>query len=95
MAELFSSGVVAVIIFALMLIEGVALTLLFRRTGKGIAPFGFAWGLAAGAGLVLALFGALVGAHWQWIAAALVLSLAAHVADISLRWTAAASDDRR
>jgi len=71
-----------------MVVEGVALTVFFWRTSEGIPPRSLFCSLVAGAGLVLALFAALTGAAWQWIAAALIFSLIGHVADVCLRWKA-------
>jgi hypothetical protein len=86
MQELFSSGRVADIVLAVMFVEGLVLMFAYKRTGKGIAPLNLFFGLAAGAGLVLALRAVLVGAAWPWIAAALLVSLAAHAIDLYLRW---------
>ena len=41
---------------------------------------------AVAACLMLALRGALVGASWGWIAAAMAGAGAAHLADLALRW---------
>jgi hypothetical protein len=87
MAEFFSSGMVAVVVFAFMLIEGVVLALIFERTGKGIAPLALVCSLGAGAGLVLALLATMVGAAWPWIATGLIVSLLAHVGDVCSRWS--------
>lgn len=86
MADFFSSGLVAAFVFAFMLVEGIVIALIFERTGKGIAPLDLVCSLTAGAGLVLALFAALAGAEWYWIAAALVLSLVGHGCDVWRRW---------
>jgi hypothetical protein len=86
-SEYFSNGMIALGVLALMVVEGIILTTVFRLTGKGVAPLPLICSLSAGAGLVLALFAALVGASWPWIAAALAGSLAGHVADVYFRWT--------
>ena len=90
MADFFSNGLVALVVFALMIVEGVVLAIVFRRTGKGIPPLSLLSSLTAGAGLVLALFASLTGVEWPWIAAALIVSLIGHVADVSMRWNATA-----
>jgi hypothetical protein len=74
----------------LMLIEAVALLALRRSRGGGLAPAELLTFLLAGAGLLLALRAALVGAAWEWIALPLILALLAHLADLALRWRRAA-----
>lgn len=85
-AEFFSTGAVADLLLAIILIEAAALWLFRRRTGRGprlaeVAPF-----LAAGAFLVLALRSALVGAPWWCVAAALAASGLAHAVDVARRF---------
>lgn len=50
----------------------------------GWPPAGAALRLLPGALMMIALKAALVGADWRWIAAALALSLPAHIADLRL-----------
>jgi len=86
MSNLFTSGLVADLILALMLVEGFVMVLYRRRTGRGLATADLFWGLLAGAGLVLAVRGALVGAEWYWLASALLLSLVGHAVDFYRRF---------
>ncbi|RAI57709.1 hypothetical protein DOO78_18070 [Roseicella frigidaeris] len=86
MQALFSSGRVVDLALALMLVEAVALLALRRSRGGGLAPAELLAFLLAGAGLLLALRAALVGAAWEWVALPLVLALLAHLADLGLRW---------
>jgi hypothetical protein len=86
-AELFGSGRVVDLILALIVLEALALALIHRRTGRGIAPADFLPTLLAGACLLLALRAALAGSGWVWIAAALAGALAAHLADLRRRAT--------
>lgn len=86
MADLFASGRAVDLILGLIALEAVALWLYRRATGRGprlgeVAPF-----LIAGAGLLLALRAALVGAPWVWIAGALALSGVAHAVDLARRF---------
>jgi hypothetical protein len=75
------------LIFAAMLIEATLLALLWRRTGRGVAPGALAANLLAGSGLLLALRLALAaGGAASWIPLCLLLALAGHVADLALRW---------
>jgi len=86
MREFFTSGRIADLIVLLMVVEGVLLIAYRRRTGRGIAGRALWGNLASGACLLLALRGALVGAHWTWIALALAGALVAHLADLRCRW---------
>ena len=85
MTELFGSGRVVDLIVVLMLLEGGALFVYWRRTGRGIAPLDWVWNLLAGYFLLLALRAALVQGNWRWIALCLALALAAHLADLLRR----------
>jgi hypothetical protein len=67
-AALFASGRVVDLILGLTLLEGLALALLHRRTGRGVAPADLVPNLLAGACLLLAVRGALTGAWWGWVA---------------------------
>jgi hypothetical protein len=80
-ASFFASGLAADVILLVLLLELVALSVMYQRTGRGIPPLDLVFSLGAGAGLVLAFRGALVGAGLGWIGAALLLSFALHIAD--------------
>jgi len=86
MQALFVEGRIALLILGIMLLEGVALLAHHRRTGGGLTPAETLRLLIPGACLVGALYAALVGGWWGWIALALAGSLVAHVADIAQRW---------
>ena len=88
MDGLFASGRFIDLVIALTIIEGVALTLHHRWTGRGLALKDFGLNLASGLWLMLALRSALVSAGWPWIAMCLLAAGAAHGADIWLRWRA-------
>lgn len=75
------------LIIALVVIEGVALTLLHRFTGKGVAPRDLVGLLLAGGFLLLAVRAALVEAGWGWVGLCLALALLAHLADLAIRWS--------
>jgi hypothetical protein len=81
-SELFGSGRIVDLIVVLMLLEGIALFVYRRRTGRGIATLDWVWNLLAGYFLLLALRAALVHADWRWIALSLALALAAHLGDL-------------
>jgi hypothetical protein len=83
---LFASGRVIDLILVLMAIEGLALGLLYRKTGMGIAPVRLWPNLLAGGFLMLALRAALTGSGSVAIGSWLVLGLIAHLVDLALRW---------
>lgn len=86
MSELFASGRIADLILALIAVEGAALYLYWRATGRGVAPDGFALNLLAGFCLVAALRQALAGGAVGWIGLALACAGLAHAADLRRRW---------
>ena len=86
MTELFSGTLPIDAVIALTLVEGIALALYHRQTGRGIAMGEFAANLAAGLCLMLALRGAVAGAGWLWIAPCLLGAGLAHGADLWRRW---------
>lgn len=89
MADLFAGGRIVDGILAFMLIECAALTLLRRRSRRGLGSVELIVTLSAGAALLLALRSALAGSGWQSVAVWLGAALAAHLLDLRLRWTAA------
>ena len=87
MAEFFASGRVVDLILGLMLLEGLALALLWHRRGLGVPPRALWVNLAAGGAMLLAVRAALTGASWVWIWMPLLLALVMHLADLGVRWT--------
>lgn len=73
-------------VIALVLLEMAALLAWHQRTGRGLAPRALLPNLLAGLCLMLALRGALVGAHAAWLLAAMAAAGLAHVADLRQRW---------
>ena len=86
MAEIISSGRIADIIIALMLLEGLALYVFNRMSGRGIPFPEIAGNFMAGICLLLAMRAGLSGAAWWWPALWLGLALAGHLADLWARW---------
>ena len=86
----FASGHVANLILVVMLIEGLALTIIAKKSKRGTGGMRTSriiMSLAAGAALVLALRAALTGAGWQWMALALTAAFIVHLIDLYWRWT--------
>ena len=86
MAELFAGGHLVDGILVLVLVEVVALVLLWQRTRRGIAPADLIPNILAGAFLLLALRLALGGAGWMVCSAALAAAGIAHLVDLHCRW---------
>ncbi|MBS0240811.1 MAG: hypothetical protein JSS20_01455 [Proteobacteria bacterium] len=85
MSELFSSGAVADVIIAFMLVEA-ALIAVIKRPLPIRQLRMMAANLGAGASLVVALRLALTGHHWSLIALALVAAMIAHLLEVWLRF---------
>ncbi len=86
MPNWLAGGNFVYLILVLMVIEAVTLALVWARTARGVPPLSLAVNLAAGACLLLALRAGLAGAQFQSIGIFLALALAAHSADVTLRW---------
>lgn len=71
---------------AITLVEGAALWLLHRRTGRGVAPRDLLPNLTAGLSLMVALRASIAGAGWAWVAAGLLAAGLAHALDVRRRW---------
>lgn len=96
LAARFADGSVLLWIVALVFLEALVLTLLWRLRGRGFAPHEL-WGqLVSGAALMLAVRAALLGHDWRSIAVWLLIAGVAHVLDLGLRYRAqSASSIRR
>jgi len=84
--ELLLSRRLIEIVIAFTLLEGVALTLYHRITGKGVAAREFAANLLSGLCLMLALRSVLAGSGWGWTALLLMAAGAVHAMDLWRRW---------
>lgn len=91
---IIASGRIADLVLGLLVLEAVLLLAYRRRTGRGIPAAVLLPNLLAGACLVLALRGALTGAHWGWTALALLAALAAHLLDIGALWRSLGAERR-
>jgi hypothetical protein len=86
MSDLFASGRILDLILIFVVLEGVGLLLLHRVTGRGPAPGDIMPTLVSGLMLMLALRAAIADLRWEFIALPLGLALAAHLADLAIRW---------
>jgi hypothetical protein len=85
-ASLLESPGLIDLILVFTVLEGVALTLWRRRTGRGLSAAAVARMLLPGICLLLASRAALSGAAWPFVPLALALALIAHLADVRGRW---------
>lgn len=85
MSAWFASGRIIDVILVVVALEAVGLVWWRRRTGHGLAMGDVVAQLAAGVLLMCAVRCALVGARWEWTAAFLAASGAAHVWDLVRR----------
>ncbi len=92
-ASLIASLVDLVIAFTL--IEGAALLLLHRATGRGVAPRDFVLNMVSGLCLMFALRAQVHDAGLAWVATCLLAAGAAHATDLWRRWRRDACADRR
>ena len=79
------------LVIAFTLIEGAALLLYHRATGKGVAPREFVLNMASGLCLMLALRALVQEAGAAWVATCLLAAGVAHGADLWRRWRHAAA----
>lgn len=86
MAELFANGHVIDLVLAVVVLETVALLLVWQHSRRGIAPADLLPNLCAGALLLLALRVTLGGGGWMPACGCLAGAGVAHVIDIGRRW---------
>jgi hypothetical protein len=73
-------------VIVMTVLEGAALALYYKHSGKGLAPTEFLPALGAGLALMLALRAGVSDAGWVWVAACLSLAGLAHLSDVRRRW---------
>ena len=86
MDSLFTSGRIADLVLAVLVLEAIVLTWRHARSGAGPPPGVFAPMIGAGVLLVLALRCALTGAPWPWMALLLSGAGLVHLLDLRQRW---------
>jgi hypothetical protein len=86
MDELFRSPHLVDLILAVVVMELVAVTFIWRRRRRGVSPRALLPNLLAGVFLLLALRCALAAAPWYWLAGCLAASGLANAADLRQRW---------
>lgn len=87
MIAAITNGLAIELILVLVVLEGIALTVYHRMTGRGPSASMLVPNLIAGAALLLAVRLALTDAWWGWLAGALLLALLAHLLDLGMRWS--------
>ena len=90
--QLVTTGRIVDLMLVFILIEIVALLLIRRFTGRGIAALPLLTNIGAGGSLMLALRANLTGAGWTWVAVFLIASLVFHVGDLAQRWQRSPAD---
>lgn len=88
MDDWFASGRLVDAILLLVVAEVVALTLLWHRRRRGVAPADLLPNVLAGAFLLLTLRLTLGNAGWIYCGASLAAAGLAHLVDLSRRWRA-------
>jgi hypothetical protein len=86
MAELFASGRLIDIILIIVVIEATVFFMMWRRSGRGIAPLDLLPNLCAGAFLLLAMRVTLAGGGWMIACGCLSAAGVAHLIDVYRRW---------
>ncbi len=82
---MLSGSILADIVLAFMIVEGVALWAWHRRSGRGLPAREIIVMLGGGVCLTLALRAALTSQEWIWIALPLLGALIVHIVDLSDR----------
>ena len=85
MADWFASGRIIDLVLALVVLEVAALPWLLKGLNSSIKLSQLLPNIVAGMALMLALRFSLTDASWTWIALAMLLALAAHLTDLTLR----------
>ncbi|MGE4243386.1 hypothetical protein [Ramlibacter sp.] len=86
MGEWLTASRIVDLVIVLSVLEGLALGLHHRLTGRGLRPGDYALNLVSGLCLMLALRAVLDGAGWPWLAAWMLAAGLAHWADLWRRW---------
>lgn len=88
MADLFASGRIVDAILVLVALEALLLLALRIRLGRGPSTGALLANLTAGAALMLGLRTALTGGAWPAVAGWMLVSLFAHLAEMTIRFRA-------
>jgi hypothetical protein len=84
--EFLTSARLIDVVIAFTVLEGLALAVYHRLSGRGLAARDYAVNLLAGLCLMLAVRGAVGGAQWQWVGLCLLAAGLVHAADLWRRW---------
>jgi hypothetical protein len=86
MNAFFTGGALFALIAVGMLVELVALSSYYQRTGRGIPARLLVGDIGAGLCILLAALAALRGAGWVFVATSLLAALGCHIFDLRQRW---------
>lgn len=86
MEALFSGTRLIDVVIIATLLEWAALSLVWKRTRRGLAPVTLSLTLLPGLCLMLAVRGAILGLPWYSVALLLSASGLTHLIDIKKRW---------
>jgi len=84
---LLTTPAIAQMLLVFLALEFVLLSIWRRRTGQGVAARQLFCFLGAGAGFATALWAALAGWSWPFMAVSLLVAFVAHALDLALRWS--------
>lgn len=86
--EFVSSPYVALLVLAVLFVEGIALAIIWNRNSKGLNLSEIVSFLGAGACFAVCLYAALASMGAVWIGLSLAGAFVFHVWDLRLRWKA-------
>ena len=84
--EFLGDPIVALIVLAVLAVEGLVLGYLWRFRAVGVPPATLFWFLAAGAAFAVALWFALSDGNPVGMGIALAIALVCHIMDLRQRW---------
>ncbi len=86
LADLFATGRILDVVLVVLAVGGLALWLLWSRSGRGLPPGDVLPFLLSGACLTAAFRATTLGSAWQWSAGLLALAFGVHLFELAGRW---------